>query len=70
MSALDWLVLFGTLSAIVAYGVWKTRHPQGSATFMHGGYADNCLPWAWWLWASSRELDLPKLSAECIASRP
>jgi Na+/proline symporter len=41
MSALDWLVLFGTLSAIVVYGVWKTRHPQGSATFMHGGYADN-----------------------------
>src|SRR4051812_26087445 len=41
MSALDWLVLFGTLSAIVAYGIWKTRHPQGSATFMHGGYADN-----------------------------
>jgi len=41
MSALDWLVLFGTLSAIVAYGVWKTRHPQGSATYMHGGYADN-----------------------------
>ncbi len=41
MSALDWLVLFGTLSTIVAYGVWKTRLPQGSATFMHGGYADN-----------------------------
>jgi len=41
MSALDWIVLFGTLSAIVAYGIWKTRHPQGSATFMHGGYADN-----------------------------
>ncbi len=41
MSALDWLVLFGTLSAIVGYGIWKTRHPQGSATFMHGGYADN-----------------------------
>jgi solute:Na+ symporter, SSS family len=41
MSALDWLVLVATLAAIVAYGVWKTRHPQGSATFMHGGYADN-----------------------------
>jgi SSS family solute:Na+ symporter len=41
MSALDWLVLVATLTAIVAYGVWKTRHPQGSATFMHGGYADN-----------------------------
>ena len=41
MSALDWIVLFGTLGAIVAYGIWKTRHPQGSAAFMHGGYADN-----------------------------
>ena len=27
MSALDWVVLVGTLGAIVVYGVWKTRGP-------------------------------------------
>jgi SSS family solute:Na+ symporter len=31
MSPLDWLVLFGTLGAIVAYGVWKTRGQQDMA---------------------------------------
>ncbi len=40
MSLLDWVVLFGTLSAIVAYGVWKTRHPRDMADYLHGGYAD------------------------------
>ena len=40
MSALDWLVLFGTLGAIVAYGVWKTRGPQSMATYLRGGYQD------------------------------
>ena len=29
MSALDWVVLFGTLGAIVAYGLWKTRGAVG-----------------------------------------
>jgi len=41
MTALDWLVLFGTLGAIVAYGVWKTRHTRDMASYLHGGYADN-----------------------------
>jgi SSS family solute:Na+ symporter len=40
MSPLDWLVLFGTLGAIVAYGVWKTRHRSDMAGYLHGGYAD------------------------------
>jgi len=40
MSALDWVVLFGTLGAIVAYGVWKTRHTGDMAGYLHGGYAD------------------------------
>ena len=41
MSLIDWVVLFGTLSAIVAYGVWKTRHPGDMANYLHGGYADS-----------------------------
>jgi solute:Na+ symporter, SSS family len=28
VSTLDWTVLFGTLAAIVAYGIWKTRGPS------------------------------------------
>jgi SSS family solute:Na+ symporter len=40
MSPLDWLVLFGTLGAIVVYGLWKTRHRSDMAGYLHGGYAD------------------------------
>jgi SSS family solute:Na+ symporter len=40
MTALDWIVLFGTLGAIVVYGVWKTRHTRDMAGYLHGGYAD------------------------------
>jgi SSS family transporter len=40
MSALDWLVLFGTLGVIVAYGVWKTRGQQDMASYLRGGYQD------------------------------
>ncbi len=41
MSALDWLVLFGTLGAIVAYGLWKTRARVDAAAYLHGGYRDD-----------------------------
>ena len=40
MSLLDWLVLFGTLAAIVAYGVWKTHGQQDMASYLRGGYQD------------------------------
>src|SRR5450432_347177 len=43
MSALDWVVLFGTLGAIVAYGLWKTRGPSDMAGYLHGGYKDRWL---------------------------
>ena len=41
MSLLDWLVLFGTLGAIVGYGLWRTRGGGDAATYMHGGYQDS-----------------------------
>jgi Na+/proline symporter len=43
VSALDWLVLFGTLVGIVAYGLWKTRAAAGAdaAAYLHGGYRDD-----------------------------
>ncbi len=43
MSAADWVVLFGTLAAIVAYGLWKTRGPSNMADYVHGGYRDRWL---------------------------
>jgi SSS family solute:Na+ symporter len=43
MSALDWVVLCGTLGAIITYGVWKTRGPSDAAGYLHGGYRDHWL---------------------------
>ncbi|HEY4392979.1 MAG TPA: sodium:solute symporter, partial [Polyangia bacterium] len=43
MSTLDWAVLFGTLGAIVAYGLWKTRGPSSMTDYVHGGYRDRWL---------------------------
>ena len=43
MSALDWVVLFGTLAAIVSYGIWKTRGPSTMTDYVHGGYRDRWL---------------------------
>jgi len=43
MSALDWTVLFATLGAIVAYGLWRTRGPTDAASYLHGGYRDRWL---------------------------
>jgi SSS family transporter len=44
MSALDWLVVFGTIGAIVGYGLWKARARAGAvdtAAYVHGGYRDD-----------------------------
>jgi SSS family transporter len=40
MSSLDWLVLVGTLGAIVGYGVYKTRGRQDMASYLRGGYRE------------------------------
>ena len=40
MSIYDWLVLLGTLGAIVTYGLWKTRGKQDMAAYLRGGYRD------------------------------
>ena len=44
MHLFDWIVLCGTLLAIVTYGVWKTRGIKTSGSYLHG---DNDMPW--WL---------------------
>ncbi len=37
MSTLDWIVLFGTLVFIVAYGTWKTRGSKTIDSYIRGG---------------------------------
>jgi SSS family transporter len=36
MSYIDWIVLFGTLIAIVTYGVWKTRGTNSMDSYLRG----------------------------------
>src|SRR3569833_239826 len=42
MSTLDWIVLFGTLFAIILYGIYKSRGQHGAKTYL---MADNQMPW-------------------------
>lgn len=42
MSLIDWLVLFGTIIVIVAYGVWKTRGTKTMESYLKG---DSTLKW-------------------------
>lgn len=44
MSSIDWIVLFGTLLSIVAYGVWKTRKDKDINSYLRGG--DDVKWWA------------------------
>lgn len=41
MSLLDWLVLATTTIAIIGYGLWRTRGPNTTASYLHGGYIEN-----------------------------
>ena len=41
MSAIDWVVLFGTLGLIVAYGSWKTRKNKNLESYLKGNNAEN-----------------------------
>ncbi|MBL3658378.1 sodium:solute symporter [Fulvivirga sediminis] len=42
MSVLDWIVLLGTLSLIVVYGLWKSRGSKNISQYLKG---DNSLKW-------------------------
>lgn len=37
MSALDWIVLLGTLAAIVGFGIWRTHGTNDMAGYLRGG---------------------------------
>ena len=39
MTALDWIVLLGTILGIAAYGTWRTRHTRNLNTYLKGNHA-------------------------------
>jgi SSS family transporter len=43
MQTLDWIVLIGTLAAIVGYGTWKTRGSKNVQDYVRGGNTSR-----WW----------------------
>ena len=43
MQLIDWIVLIGTLSFIVLYGTYKTRHNKNVTDYLKGGNSSN-----WW----------------------
>lgn len=43
MSTLDWIVLFGTMGVITAYGIYKTYGPKNLDSYLRGGNSSN-----WW----------------------
>jgi solute:Na+ symporter, SSS family len=42
MNPLDWIVLFGTIFSIVAYGIWKTKGAKNIEGYLKG---DNTMKW-------------------------
>ena len=37
MNAVDWIVLCGTLAAIVLYGLWRSRAVRTADAYLRGG---------------------------------
>jgi len=63
MSALDWVVLLGTLGGIVAYGTWRTRRDATALNYLRGGARD---PW----WTVGLSVMATQASAITFLSTP
>jgi SSS family transporter len=63
MSALDWIVLFGTLIMIVSYGVYKTRGSKNIESYLKG---DNNMKW----WTIGLSIMATQASAITFLSTP
>ena len=63
MRPLDWTVMLGTLLAIVAYGVWKTRAVNSTESYLLG---DRDLPW----WTIGLSIMATQASAITFLSTP
>jgi Na+/proline symporter len=63
MHLIDWLIMLGTLLAIVAYGVYKTRNVNNMQSYLRG---DNDLPW----WTIGLSVMATQASAITFLSTP
>ncbi len=63
MSSLDWIVLFGTIAAIVLYGTWKSRGAKNIESFLKG---DQQLKW----WMIGVSIMATQASAVTFLSTP
>jgi len=63
MNVLDWIVMLGTLLAIVSYGIWKTRHVKTSRSYLRG---DDDLQW----WTIGLSIMATQASAITFLSTP
>lgn len=63
MSTLDWIILFGTLSFIVGYGVYKTRGSRSIEGYLKG---DNSMKW----WTVGLSVMATQASAITFLSTP
>jgi solute:Na+ symporter, SSS family len=63
MSIIDWIVLFGTLFTIVAYGVWKTRGSKNIQGYLLG---DKSMKW----WTIGLSIMATQASAITFLSTP
>ena len=63
MSTIDWIILFGTLTFIVTYGVWKTRGSKDLESYLKG---DNQARW----WGIGISIMATQASAITFLSTP
>lgn len=63
MSIVDWIVLLGTLTFIVSYGVWKTRGKKSLDSYLKGG---NDIKW----WSIGISIMATQASAITFLSTP
>lgn len=63
MHTLDWIILFGVLFSIVAYGIWKSRHVKTAKSYLRG---DDDLKW----WAIGLSIMATQASAITFLSTP
>lgn len=63
MHWIDWTVMLGTLAAIVAYGVWHTRHVSSSREYLQG---NKDMPW----WTIGLSIMATQASAITFLSTP
>ncbi len=63
MTTFDWIVMFGTLFGIAAYGIWRTRHIRSMHSYLGG---DRDLPW----WTIGLSIMATQASAITFLSTP